>query len=192
MWVRSAAIRPVPAFARLQLEDLTDVEDGLSSDEEAEQTLSLAFEQFELRQPALAECIGNGLAGVGDEVALALGYFLCLTLWMAFDRKFSSRVDTISSLAMGGVEESMDLDEQLRGTDPAEAIDSDDVVAMEQPDVVRFINEHVEAALEAHASDIDVEAVHRVYRLLLIEALALSYAVSPPADYRGVTTEASA
>lgn len=192
MWVRSAAIRPVPAYARLDLDDLTDVEERLSTDEEAEHTLSVAFEQFEAQQPALAERVGNGLAGIGDEVALALGYFLCLTLWLAFDQKFVGRVETITGVAMRGVEESMDLDEQIRGTDPAEAVDSDDVVAMEQPDLVRFVNEHVEAALEAHANEIDIDAVHRVYRLLLIEALALSYAVNPPSDYRGTTSEACA
>jgi hypothetical protein len=101
-------------------------------------------------------------------------------VWLAFDRQFGSRIALVTDTAINGVAEALGLDERLRGEDPTEAVDSDDVVAMEQPHVVGFITEHVEAALEVHAAEVDVDAVHRIYRLALIEVLALSYAVTPP------------
>jgi len=193
VWVRSAAIRPVPAFAQLPRDALTSVEDCLASDENAEQTLSEAFERFETEQPALAERIGNALARTGNEVALALGYFLTLTVWIAFDLQFASRLAAVTSVALTGVEELITLDEELRRADPTEALDTEDVIAMEQPELMRFIGEHLEAALETEADTADVDAIHEVYRLLLIEVLALSYAVQPsPTDPTELSTEAFA
>jgi hypothetical protein len=45
------------------------------------------------------------------------------------------------------------------------------------------VHEHVDVTLEAHAQDIDVDDVHSVYRVVLIELLALSYAVQRPAGF---------
>ena len=70
---------------------------------------------------------------------------------------------------------------------------TEDVIAMEQPELMRFIGEHLEAALETEADTADVDAIHEVYRLLLIEVLALSYAVQPsPTDPTELSTEAFA
>lgn len=93
---------------------------------------------------------------------------------------------------MSGVEESLKLDEQIRLSDPAEAVDSDDVVAMEQPHMLAFVHEHLDAALEANASEVDVDDVHAIYRVVLVEVLALSYAVRPPANVSLPSTEFSA
>jgi hypothetical protein len=47
-------------------------------------------------------------------------------------------------------------------------LESDDVVAMEQPHALDFIQEHVDAALEAHAEQVDIDAVHGIYRMVLV------------------------
>ncbi len=193
MWVRSAAIRPVPDYAQLSSEVFADVEQWLGSDEAAaEERLHHAFERFEEEQSVLAAHIGTVLARTRDEVAVALGYFLTLAVWLAFTHEQERELGPITETAVASVEEALDLDEELRGADPAETVDSDDVVAMEQPHVLNFVNEHIEAALEVHAGQVEVEAVHAMYRLVLVEVLALSYAVLPPQDAVVVTGEIQA
>ena len=193
MWVRRAAIRPVPPYAQLPLRALAEVEEQLAEDgDDARVRLDQAFNRFEETQPALAERVSQALNGPLDETALALGYFLTLAIWLAFDSVFEGALDEVSETALTGVEESLQLDEQIRLSDPAEAVDSDDVVAMEQPDVLAFVHEHLDAALEANASEVDVDDVHSIYRVVLIEVLALSYAVRPPANWVAPATEFTA
>lgn len=193
MWVRRAAIRPVPPYAELPARALAEVEEQLSEDDEASRNrLDEAFARFEETQPALAGRISTALGRPIDETALALGYFLTLAVWLAFDAAFKGEIEQVSETALTGVEESLQLDEQIRLSDPAEALDSDDVVAMEQPHVLAFIHEHIDAALEANANEVDVDDVHSIYRLVLIEVLALSYAVRAPPMWTAPMTEFSA
>lgn len=193
MWVRRAAIRPVPLYAQVPTRALADVEERLAEDgDDARERLDQAFARFEETQPALAERVSNALSGPLDETALALGYFLTLAIWLAFDAVFPNALDEVSETALTGVEESLQLDEQIRLSDPAEAVDSDDVVAMEQPEVLAFVHEHLDAALEANANTVDVDDVHSIYRVVLIEVLALSYAVRAPANWVAPSTEFTA
>ena len=193
MWVRRAAIRPVAQYAQLPLRALSEVENQLGEDDEqARERLDEAFTRFEETQPALAERISNILNGPLDETALALGYFLTLAIWLAFDSTFGSEMAEVTETALVGVEESLQLDEQIRLSDPAEAVDSDDVVAMEQPDILAFVHEHLDAALEANAGEVDVSDVHSVYRVVLVEVLALSYAVKAPSNWAMPTVEFTA
>jgi len=193
VWVRGAAIRPVSSYAELPFRALSEVEDQLSDDDDqAREKLSDAFTRFEATQPALATRVADVLSGPLDETALALGYFLTLSIWLAFDAVFKKALGEVTPTQLEGVTESFDLDEQLRKADPAEAVDSDDVVAMEQPHVLAFVHEHLDAALEANASEVDVDDVHKIYRLVLIEVLALSYAVLPPRNIVLPSSEFSA
>jgi hypothetical protein len=193
VWVRRAAIRPVPAYAQVPLRALTTVEDELGEDDEqARARLDEAFERFEATQPALADRISKTLNGPLDDTALALGYFLTLAIWLSFDRVFRADLAEVTDTALQGVEEALQLDEQIRLSDPAEAVDSDDVVAMEQPDILSFVHEHVDAALEANADEVDVDDVHAIYHVVLVETLALSYAVHPPANWFSPVPEFSA
>ena len=193
MWVRRAAIRPVAQYALLPMRALADVEAQLGEDDEqARERLDEAFTRFEETQPALAERISNILNGPLDETALALGYFLTLAIWLGFDSAFGAEMAEVTETALTGVEESLQLDEQIRLSDPAEAVDSDDVVAMEQPDILSFVHEHLDAALEANAGEVDVADVHSIYRVVLVEVLALSYAVKAPANWAMPTVEFTA
>jgi len=193
VWVRRAAIRPVPSFAQLPERTLTEVEDQLSEDDDASRSrLDEAFTRFEETQPVLAAKISAALSRPVDETALALGYFLTLAVWLAFDAAFRGDVEQVTETALTSVEESLQLDEQIRLSDPAEALDSDDVIAMEQPHVLAFIHEHIDAALEANANEVDVDDVHAIYRLVLIEVLALSYAVKAPPMWTAPTSEFTA
>jgi hypothetical protein len=172
---------------------LASVEDQLAEDDDdSRKHLDEAFTRFEQTQPALAERISVVLASPLDETALALGYFLTLAIWLAFDEVFGGDLDEVSETALASVEEALSLDEQIRLSDPAEAVDSDDVVAMEQPDILAFVQEHLDAALEANANDVDVDDVQTIYRVVLIEVLALSYAVRPPSNWAALTSEFTA
>lgn len=190
MWVRRSAIRPVPPYARISAHALAAVRDSLAEDDdEARRQLDQAFARFERSQPALAAFVADTLGRPSDETALALGYFLTLAVWLAFEHSHAEHQDVIAQEELQATRELLALDEELRRADPAEALDTDDVVAMEQPELLEFVNEHVDATLEAHAEQIDVDDVHSIFRLVLIEILALSYAVQRPAGYPVAKTE---
>lgn len=190
MWVRRAAIRPVPPYAQVPARALSDVEASLSDDDmDSRQRLDDAFARFEESQPALAERIAGALSTAHDETALALGYFLTLSVWLSFDATFGTDLREVTETDLNSVEEALSLDEQLRLSDPAEALDSDDVIAMEQPHVLTFVNDHIDAALEANGHEADVDDVHSIYRVVLIEVLALSYAVRAPSNWSMPATE---
>ncbi|HEX9619846.1 MAG TPA: hypothetical protein VF989_06915 [Polyangiaceae bacterium] len=189
MWVRRSAIRPVPAYARVPGRALEWVRETLSDDDDARSQLDEAFERFERTQPALAAHVADALGQPLDETALALGYFLALAVWLAFENTHGEHIDQVNDEQLSATEELLGLDEELRRSDSAESLDTDDVVAMEQPHVLEFVHEHVDATLEAHAEQVDVDDVHTVYRIVLIEVLALSYAVHQPAGYPVSKTE---
>lgn len=190
VWVRRSAIRPVPSYAGVPQHALETVREGLADDdEEARSQLDEAFERFERAQPALASHVAEALGRPLDETALALGYFLALTLWLAFEKAHGSHLDEVTEEQLAATDELLTLDEELRRADPAESLDSDDVIAMEQPHVLSFVHEHIDATLDAHAEDIDVDDVHVVYRTVLVEVLALSYAVRRPDGYPVAKTE---
>ena len=190
MWVRSSAIRPVPPYARIPTHALDAVRESLAEDDDsAREQLDDAFDRFERSQPALATRIADTLGKPLDETALALGYFLALSVWLAFEKAHTGHLEEVRREELTATEELLDLDESLRRADPAEALDSDDVIAMEQPHLLEFVHEHVDATLEAHADEVDVDDVHQVYRAVLIEILALSYAVRRPNGYPVAKTE---
>lgn len=190
MWVRRAAIRPVQSFARVPEHAIEAVRDNLADDDDgAREQLDAAFDRFEQTQPALSAYVADSLSQPLDETAQALGYFLALAVWLGFEQAFDDQLDEVTDESIRATQQLLELDEELRRADPAETLDSDDVIAMEQPSLLSFVHEHVDATLEAHAEDIDVDDVHSVYRVVLVELLSLSYAVQEPAGYPVAKTE---
>jgi hypothetical protein len=125
LWVRRSAIRPVPSYAAVPLHALEGVRDGLADDdEEARAQLDDAFERFERAQPALAAYVAEALGRPLDETALALGYFLALTVWLAFDRAHGQHIDEVTEDELVATDELLTLDEELRRADPAESLDA--------------------------------------------------------------------
>ena len=182
MWVRGAAIRPVPPYAVVPREVLERVEQELADGGlGAKSELDDAFERFERTQPALAQRAADILARPLDETALALGYFLTIAVWLAFEQAFGGRLAEVSEEANSAAQAALELEEQLRAANSHEPLELEDVMAIEQPSVLAFINEHVEAALEPQEGDtreVDVDDVHTVYRNVLVQTLALSHAVA--------------
>ncbi|MFO0659741.1 MAG: hypothetical protein U0165_07915 [Polyangiaceae bacterium] len=183
MWVRRAAIRSIPAYARVSIETLERVEEGFDEDPESEARLERAFSRFERTQPALANRVANKLHALKEETSLALGYFLTLSVWLSFEQTFGARLTEVAEQDLEAAHQAFQLDEQLRQDDPEESVDTDDVIAMEQPNVVTFIREHIDVALETNPKSVRIEEVDEVYQLVLIELMSLSYAVRPPDRY---------
>src|SRR5688500_18509918 len=115
MWVRGAAIRPVPPYAVVDRDELDSVEDELASTGMTSKTeLDDAFGRFERTQPALAAHAAQVLGRPLDETALALGYFLTIAVWLAFERAFSKRLDEVSDAALEAAVAALALEEELR------------------------------------------------------------------------------
>ena len=185
MWVRRSAIRPVPSYARIPTHALDALRAQLSESDDAatRQQLDEAFGRYEQRQPALAAHLAATLARPLDETALGLGYFLAIAVWLGFEQVHGNHVTEVGEQELTATRELLELDEQLRRSDPSDVLETDDVVAMEQPELLEFVHDHVDITLENHAEDIDVDDVHEVYRAVLTEILALSYAVERPAGF---------
>jgi hypothetical protein len=180
MWLRGAAIRPVPEDAVVSRGVLDRIESSLADGGvETKSELDDAFERFEETQPALAQRAADILAQPLDETALALGYFLTIAVWLAFEKAFGPRLSEVTEEAREAAEASIALEEELRAQNTQEPLELEDVMALEQPHLVAFIHEHLEAALELDDGEprVDIDDVHLVYRSVLVQTLALSHAV---------------
>jgi hypothetical protein len=192
MWVRTSAIRPVATYARVSEAALESVRQALADDEDdAREQLDEAFERFEREQPCLAAHIGDVLSDTSDETALALGYFLVLTVWLAFDHSHGSLLDEVSAESISATQELLTLDEELRDADPEESLASDDVIRMEQPALLAFVHENLDAAMDSQDELAD-EDVDKIYRVVLVQILVLSYAISRPVGFPVARAEAQA
>ena len=185
MWVRGAAIRPVPRYAVVERETLERIERRLADDSSrGREELDGAFARFESTQPHVADAISQVLSRPLDETALALGYCLSIAVWLAFERTFGApRLREVSADALQATSAAIALEEELRASRGDEPFDLDDVVSIEQPNVLAFVHEHVDAALTTHEDgggrEVDVDDVHAVYRATILLTLCLSHAVLP-------------
>jgi hypothetical protein len=184
MWSRGVAIRPVPSHAVIEQRTIEAVRDAFADDDdEAQSKLDDAFARFEATQPALSARLEDALERRGlDETARTLGYFLGVCVWLAFDKQFEGRVSRVDEIAVRAESDALDLEADIRAAQPEGALDSDDVVMREQPALMSFVREHIDVALELpgeEAREIDVDDVHAIYRVVLVEILSLSHAVAP-------------
>jgi hypothetical protein len=191
MWVRRSAIRPVPSYARIPTHALDVLRLELAEGDEDMTRVQLdeAFERFELLQPVLAAHLTETLSQPLDETATGLGYFLAIAVWIGFEQVHQDKIGCVGEEELIATRELLELDEQLRRMDPADILETDDVIAMEQPELLKFVHDHVDATLESHADDIDIDDVHEVYRVILTEILALSYSVERPLGFPVARTE---
>ncbi|HEX8792067.1 MAG TPA: hypothetical protein VF765_14025 [Polyangiaceae bacterium] len=185
MWVRGAAIRPVPKYAVVERSTLERIEQRLADDSSrGREDLDAAFARFESTQPHVADAVSQVLSRPLDETALALGYFLSIAIWLSFEQTFGEqRLREVSADALQATAAAIALEEELRASRGDEPFDLDDVVSIEQPNVLAFVHEHVDAALttqeDGGGREIDVDDVHAVYRATILLTLCLSHAVVP-------------
>jgi hypothetical protein len=153
------------------------------AEERARRMASESLQRFAGTQPALSQYIAGKLATSLDEPALALGHMLSLAVFMAFETFVGAPLRAVSADGVAAADAALSADEELRRVDPLDALDSEDIVAIEQPALVAFVNEHVGFTLAEHADSIDVDAVAVVFRAVLVEILSLSHAIPAPPGY---------
>jgi hypothetical protein len=141
------------------------------------------LERFAVAQPALGRHLRQRFEQPLDATALALGESLAASVFVAFEAAFGERLGVASEDAVSAVELTLSADEALRQSDPMDALDSEDIVGIEQPALVAFVNERIDETLEQHARSIDVDHVAVIFRTILIQILVLSHAVAPPPGF---------
>lgn len=180
-FLRKAALRPVPRWALIDEDVVTEVESQLEDDGDSlQRTLDTAYRDMDRRQPVLAQWLAERVSERDDDLAQSLGYFLVVTVYLAFREAFPTRVSTIDDTQLALAVETFDADEALRRDDPSEVMETDDVVAMTQPSLVHFVQHHVEEAISQAGESPDLEAFDHIYRTVLVEVVALSHAVTAP------------
>lgn len=152
-------------------------------DARARELAAEGFERFSTEQQELAQYMAGKLTHSLDEVALALGHMLGVAVFVAFESFPGTRLRRLSADAVAAADAALGADEELRRLDPLDALDSEDIVAIEQPALVAFVNQHVGLTLEKYADSVDVDHVAVVFRAILVEILALSHAVVAPPGY---------
>lgn len=181
MFLRKAALRPVPAWAVVDEMALDGLEASLGEDDEGlQEVLDAGYREMDRLQPHLAEWLAAEVSSEDDELAQSVGYFLVVTVYLAFREAFPTRLDEVDEAALNIALETLEVDEELRAADPTEVLESDDVVAMGQPAVLAYVQHHFDEAIAQADGDPDLDAFDTVYRAILVEVIALSHAVRAP------------
>lgn len=181
MFLRKAALRPVPKWAVVDDLALDALEATLGEDDEDLQgALDAGYRDMDRHQPALAEFLAREVSSRPDELAQSVGYFLAVVTYLAFKEAFPTRVGVVDEAALRLALETLTVDEQLRADDPEEVFESDDVVAMGQPALVSYVQHHFDEAIAQADESVDLNAFDVVYRAILVEVIALSHAVRAP------------
>lgn len=181
MFLRKAALRPVPKWAIVDEGAIEAVEQSLEEHEDDLQAvLDTGYRELDRRQPALAKWIAGEVSERQDELAQSLGYFLAVTVFQAFAEAFPTRLTEVDDGSLKMALDTLEADEELRAADPLEVFDSDDVVAMGQPVVLSYVQHHLEEALEQAGEEADLDDIEWIYRAILVEVIALSHAVRAP------------
>jgi len=184
MWLGSSSIRPVPAYARLGQAALDQVrEELLLLSEESEDSLDEAFSGFERQQPAVYGLVSEILEGPVGETTQALGYFVSLAIWLAFEQRHGRALKEVSQSELAATAELLDFDAELRDQQQTPNLATDDIVFIQQPDIMQFVVEQIESTMESAGTEIAEQELKSIYRMLLIEVLSLSYAVEAPAGF---------
>lgn len=179
MFLNKAALRPVPQFAVVDYESLEQVEVSLD-DDSLQERLDRGYADLDRKQPVLAEWMAEVLTLSGDELVQSLGYFLTVTVYLAFQEAFPTRLSQVDQGELDIAEATLEADEELRAGDPLETLDSDDVLAMSQPAVLSFVQHHIHEALDQSEGEINLSELDEMYRAMLVFVIALSHAVADP------------
>jgi len=186
LFLRKAALRPVPEHATVSEYAVDALEVELEAcGEDLQEALDVGYRGLDRDQPSLADWLSEQVTLCHDEMVQSLGYFLVITVFMLFREAFPRRLTEVDEDALSMARNTLEVDEELRAHDPHEVLESDDVIGLTQPLVLDFIQHHIQEALEQTEGELDIEALDRLYRALLVEVIALSHAVASPSGVVG-------
>lgn len=193
MFLRKAALRPVPRWAIVDEDVIATVEASLEDDEKnLQESLDRGYSDLDRLQPTIALWMADELSRMGDELVQSVGYFLSVTVYLSFREAFPTRLREVDEGMLRIAEATLTADEELRAEDPMEILDSDDVLAISQPSLVAYVQHHVGEALDQGEGEVDLDELDRAYRALLVQVIALSHAVASPTGELGPPREALA
>ncbi|MEO8875852.1 MAG: hypothetical protein ABI461_09715 [Polyangiaceae bacterium] len=179
MWTRGAAIRPVPRYAVVSAALLEQIEEHEDWDDES--GINERISRLPNQQPVLYEDILDRRNARIDDVAKSFHLTVTSRLVQIFEAAFPGRVSAVATQDLVVIDQSLNIEEELRAAHPEEPFDLDDVVSREQPAIVTFLQRVLEETLESVSDrDVDLDDVHAVYRKILGYVLALSHAVASP------------
>ena len=138
------------------------------------------IERFDGAQPILSSYVSTCLEEIEHPTALALGHFLCVATFLAFDRAFEVRLSVVDDDALHAAREALVTESELQEREPHLRLSAAASVATLQPHVAAFIDQHMEAALEAQEEPVPEEALGAVFGTVLVVVVALSGAVTAP------------
>jgi hypothetical protein len=179
-FLQRAAIRPVAPHAVVDDASVGRVEASLDPGADLEAALDRGYRELDRTQPTLAHFVSEAIATREDDVAQSLGYFLAVAVYLLFREAFPTRLGEIDADALSAAIDALQTDEELRAETADEVLESDDVIAMGQPAVLDFVQHHLREAVEVAGARADLAQLDDVYRLVLIEVIALSQCVTPP------------
>jgi hypothetical protein len=183
--LRKAALRPVPLWARVDELALESLEATLGEDDDAlQEALDDGFRALDRTQQALAAWLSEQVSEREDELAQSVGYFLAVSVFLAFREAFPTRLAPVSASDLLLALETLALDEELRANDPLEILDSDDVIALSQPALVAYVQHHLDEAMRQCPELPREDDFDAIYRAVLVEVVALSHAVLAPTGQR--------
>jgi len=170
MWVSPGALTPVPSHATIDETTVASVIKDLLRGDALRHELDATFRRLELRQPALAELIAGEVAEIESAPGQALGYFLFLTVYRAFEQRFGGRLGPVSHRQLDAALERLVTDSEVRES-CAPTTCSEDVLALGQPALMQLIDRELRKAE-------NTEELMPAFEALLVELLVLSEAVS--------------
>lgn len=178
---RGGALRRPPAWAVISEETLADIEQRLDVDGmDLQSLLDAGYAEIDSEQAILSAWVADRVAACHDELAQSLGYFLVITVFLAFKEAVGARLAQVDEEKIALAEVLLETDEELRAEDPLEVLQSDDIIGIGQPALVEYIQHHMTEAVGQAEGEPPVEEFDFVYRTLLIEVIALTESVAAP------------
>lgn len=187
MLVRRSAIRPIAHYSRVSGRAVDHVVQRIlrensrekSSAEEISKNWFASGElQLQARQPALGQYLLRHVAASEDIQRLAQQ--LRVGIFLMFEHGHNGDLLVLGEDQLNVCEASLRADEELRISDPVDPMDTEDMVGVEQPELMSWLNARLAHVLSEQAETIDVDDVGKVFRSLLVAVLALSEAVQAP------------
>lgn len=173
MLIQPGALSPVPSYASVPPQAVAAVLQRLTAVASMQQPLDRAFRRLEAEQPELAGFIAGELSELEQPEAQALGYFLFLLVFLAFEEAFGRRLRRLEAEDLDAAIECLVADGEVRSqTCPAGSY-SEDVVAVGQPALMDMLRGEIKAAAER------IPEVDPILQALLVEVVALTTAVAP-------------
>ena len=173
MLIQPGALSPVPSYAAVPAQAVAAVLQRLTAAGSLQQPLDSAFRRLESEQPELAGFIAGELSELEQPEAQALGYFLFLLVYLAFEDAFARRLRKLEPEDLDSALEQLVADGEVRSqTCPAGSY-SEDIVAVGQPALMDTIRGEIKAAAER------IPEVDPILQAILVEVVALTNVVAP-------------